>query len=149
AGRLKEEQIAALRQWISQNAVWPEGASAEKRPGWDHWAFQPPKRSELPTVKQSAWVRNPIDNFILARLERENVKPSPEADRQTLLRRLSLDLTGLPPTPEEIQSFLADPSPTAYEKTVSRLLASRQYRERWGRACLHVDRPTDSASYTG
>src|SRR5262249_2931287 len=148
AGRLKEEQVGALRQWISQNAVWPEGAIAEKRPGWDHWAFQPPKRSELPTVKQSAWVRNPIDNFILARLERENVKPSPEADRQTLLRRLSLDLTGLPPTPEEIQSFLADPSPTAYEKTVDRLLASPHYGERWGRHWLDVARYADSDGYT-
>src|SRR5262249_9733420 len=118
------------------------------RPGWDHWAFQPPKRSELPTVKQSAWVRNPIDNFILARLERENVKPSPEADRQTLLRRLSLDLTGLPPTPEEIQSFLADSSPTASEKTVDRLLASPHYGERWGRHWLDVARYADSDGYT-
>ena len=148
AGRLKDEQIATLRQWIAQNAVWPDAAVTGKRPGWDHWAFQTPKRSEAPAVKQSAWVRNPIDNFILARLERENVKPSPEADRPTLLRRLSLDLTGLPPTPEEIQSFLADASPAAYEKAVDRLLASPHYGERWGRHWLDVARYADSDGYT-
>src|SRR5437867_220480 len=143
-GRLQDAQIAVLRQWIDGNAVWPEADVAKKRPGWDHWAFQPPKRSEVPAVKASTWTRNPIDNFILARLERENVKPSPEAGRNTLLRRLSLDLTGLPPTPEEIQSFLADTSSAAYEKAVDRLLASPHYGERWGRHWLDVARYADS-----
>jgi hypothetical protein len=147
-GRLKEEQVAVLRQWIEQNAAWPEETVTKKRPGWDHWAFQPPKRSELPAVKESAWVRNPIDNFILARLEREKVKPSSEADRNTLLRRLSLDLTGLPPTPQEIQDFLADTSAQAYEKAVDRLLASPHYGERWGRHWLDVARYADSDGYT-
>src|SRR5204862_762929 len=105
-GRLKDEQVAILRQWIEHNAAWPEEAVTKKRPGWDHWAFQPPKRSAIPAVKDSAWIRNPIDNFILARLERENIKPSPEVGRNTLLRRLSLDLTGLPPSAKEIQDFL-------------------------------------------
>lgn len=147
-GRLKDEQIAALRQWIEQKAVWPEEAAAQKRRGWDHWAFQPPKRAALPTVKESGWVRNPIDNFILARLESENIKPSPEADRNTLLRRLSLDLTGLPPAPNEIQDFLADRSPDAYEKVVDRLLDSPHYGERWGRHWLDVARYADSDGYT-
>ncbi len=148
AGKLKEEQIAILRQWIQQNAPWPEDAAAKKPRGWDHWAFQAPKRADPPSVKDAAWVRNPIDNFILAKLEKEGVKPSPEADRNTLLRRLSLDLTGLPPTPKEVQDFLADTSPNAYEKAVDRLLASPHYGERWGRHWLDVARYADSDGYT-
>ncbi len=145
--RLSEEQIASLRTWIDQNAPWPE-AVAQKKPGWDHWAFQPPKRVEPPSVKDSTWVRNPIDNFILARLEREGIRPSPEADRSALLRRMSLDLIGLPPTPNEIRDFLADKSPDAYEKAVDRLLASPHYGERWGRTWLDLARYADSDGYT-
>src|SRR5262245_44907937 len=102
---LKPEQIEILRQWIDQGAEWHE-----------HWAFVPPVRPSLPKVKKKDWPRNAIDYFILARLEKESLQPSPEADRTTLIRRLSLDLIGLPPTPAEVNSFLADKSPNAYEK---------------------------------
>ena len=146
-GRLKDEQIAILRQWIEQKLPWPD-EGAKKRPGWDHWSFQRPKRPAVPAVKDAAWVRNPIDPFVLARLERQGVKPSPEADRNTLLRRLSLDLTGLPPTPQETEAFLTDTSPNAYEKVVDRLLASPHYGERWGRHWLDLARYADSDGYT-
>ncbi|MCW5981915.1 MAG: PSD1 domain-containing protein [Bryobacteraceae bacterium] len=146
--RLKEDEIASLRRWIEQGAVFPLSDAPAKRPGQDHWAFQPPKRPSVPAVRDAAWVRNPIDNFILARLERENVKPSPEAARRALLRRLSFDLTGLPPSPREIDSFLADSSPGAYEKAVDRLLASPHYGERWGRHWLDLARYADSDGYT-
>src|SRR5262249_46543367 len=101
-----------------------------------HWAFQPPVRPALPVVADSAWVRNDIDRFILARLEKEGLHPSPEAGRVTLIRRLSLDLIGLPPTTEEVDAFLADKSDHAYENLVDRLLASPHYGERWGRLWL-------------
>ena len=94
-----------------------------------------------------AWVRNPIDAFILARLEREGIEPSPEADRVTLLRRLSFDLTGLPPTPEEVEAFLADNRPDAYERAVDRLLASPHYGERWARHWLDLAHYADSDGY--
>lgn len=147
-GRLKEGQIAILRQWIEQNVAWPEQEAAKQRPGANHWAFQAPKRPDLPKIKDAQWVRNPIDNFVLARLEREGVKPSPEADRNVLLRRLSLDLTGLPPSPQQIRDFLSDNSPNAYEKVVDQLLASPHYGERWGRHWLDVARYADSDGYT-
>src|SRR5690242_4593253 len=99
---LTEKQIGMLRRWIDEGAKWDT-----------HWAYVPAKRAELPTVNQSSWVHNPIDQFVLARLEREGLKPSPEADKQTLLRRVTYDLTGLPPTPAEIDAFLADASPDA------------------------------------
>jgi hypothetical protein len=148
AAKLKDDQIQLLRQWVELNLPWPAGTTAQKRPGWDHWSFQPPKRPEVPNVGRSGWVRNPIDNFVLARLERERVQPSPEAPRETLLRRLSFDITGLPPTPEEIRAFLADPAPDAYEKAVDRLLASPHYGERWGRHWLDLARYADSDGYT-
>src|SRR5437870_2856462 len=123
--RLTDEQIAALRSWVEQGATWPkEGDAVQNKKGWDHWAFQPPKRPTPPAVKNLARVNNPIDRFVLAKLETEGVAPSPEADRYTLLRRVSLDLTGLQPTLREIEEFLADKSPNAYEKVVDRLLAS-------------------------
>jgi mono/diheme cytochrome c family protein len=145
--RLTHEQIAVLRQWIAESLPWPADAAKKPR-NWDHWAFQLPKRPALPAVTDSAWLRNPIDNFILARLERENLKPSPEADRYTLLRRVSLDLTGLLPSPEEIRNFVSDISPNAYEKAVDRLLASPHYGERWGRHWLDLARYADSDGYS-
>ncbi len=98
---LTEEQVGLLRAWIDQGAVWPDGVelASGRDPRLDHWAFQPAKRPTPPDVTHEDWVRNPIDRFILAKLEREGVEPSPEADRSTLIRRLSFDLTGLPPTP--------------------------------------------------
>jgi hypothetical protein len=129
-------QIALFKRWIAQGAQYKE-----------HWAFLPPKRPALPVVKNTAWVRNPIDRFILARLEKEGLKPSPEADRATLLRRVSFDLTGLPPTPKDLDAFLADKSPDAYEKQVDRLLASVHYGERMAVAWLDLARYADTHGY--
>jgi hypothetical protein len=98
-----------------------------------HWAFRPVRRPAIPAVRDRAWVRTPIDAFILSKLEASGLKPGPEADRLTLLRRVTLGLTGLPPTPEELQAFLADHSPAAFGRLIDRLLASPTYGERWGR----------------
>ena len=138
-GPLTPEQIGALKTWIDQGAIWPE----EKA----HWAFIQPARPSLPEVKNKRWVRNEIDAFILARLEQEKLSPSPEADRATLIRRLSLDLTGLPPTLEEVDAFLNDRSDQAYEKVVDRLLASEHYGEHMARGWLDLARYADSNGY--
>ncbi|HEU0142640.1 MAG TPA: PSD1 and planctomycete cytochrome C domain-containing protein [Bryobacteraceae bacterium] len=143
--RLKEEQVEVLRAWIDAGVPW-SGTSA-KIPGADHWAFQPIRRPAIPEVRNSAWTRNAIDRFIAARLEKENLQPSPEADKYTLLRRVSLDLTGLPPSPAGMDAFLADSSPDAYERVVDRLLASPHYGERWGRHWLDLARYADSDGY--
>ena len=113
----------------------------------NHWAFKAPVRPALPPVADNSWARTPVDRFILARLEREGLKPSPEADRVTLLRRLSLDLIGLPPTLEEVDAFVADTSPDAYQRQVERLLASPHYGERWGRQWLDAARYADSDGF--
>lgn len=143
---LKPEQIEIIRRWIDEGAVWPDTASAAAQVK-KHWAFVAPVRPALPEVQNRAWVRNAIDSFILARLEKEGLKPSPEADKVTLLRRLSLDLTGLPPTPEEVDAFLKDTSRNAYEKQVERLLNSPHYGEKWGRHWLDAARYADSDGY--
>ena len=117
---------------------------ADKR---EHWAFKTPVRPKIPAVKDSSWARGPIDHFALAKLERENIQPSPEADKVALLRRLSLDLIGLPPTLAEVDAFLADQSKNAHEKQVERLLASPHYGERWGRQWLDAARYADSDGY--
>src|SRR5205807_1520985 len=116
--RLTAAQITVLRTWIDQGAAAPSHELTERVSSSKHWAFQTPVRPPLPTVRQEAWVRNPIDRFILARLEKERMAPSAEADRITLIRRLSLDLTGLPPTIAEVDAFLADRRPGAYERVV-------------------------------
>jgi hypothetical protein len=121
-----------------------DATAASKR---DHWAFKAPVRPEIPAVKNRPWVRTPIDNFVLARLEQEQVQPSPETDRVTLLRRLSLDLIGLPPTIEDVDAFLADKSPDAEAKQVGRLLNSPHYGERWGRHWLDAARYADSDGF--
>jgi mono/diheme cytochrome c family protein len=144
---LPAEQIAILKRWIDTGAKWPDGVGAQVSEVKKHWAFIPPQRPAQPSVSQPTWVRNPIDAFILARLDKEQLKPSPSADRITLLRRLSLDLTGLPPTIEEVDAFLADKSANAYEKQVDRLLASPHYGERWGRHWLDAARYADSDGY--
>jgi len=141
------EQIGLLRSWIDQGANWPESAVAERKDWRNHWAFKAPIRPNMPRTQDSQWSRNPIDNFVLARLEKENLKPSPEADRIRLLRRLSLDLIGLPPTPAEVDAFLADNTTDAYEKQVERLLASPHFGERWGRLWLDAARYADSDGY--
>lgn len=112
-----------------------------------HWSFQPVARPPVPAVQNAAWMRNPIDAFVLARLEKEGIAPSPEADRTTLIRRLSLDLIGLPPTPTEVSSFLADSRPDAYERVVDRLLASPHYGEKWARVWLDQARYADSDGF--
>lgn len=111
------------------------------------WSLVPVKRQAVPAVKNQAWVKNPIDAFVLAKLEEKNLTPNPPADRITLLRRATIDMTGLPPTPEETQQFLNDKSPNAYEKIVDRLLASPAYGERWARHWLDVVRYADSNGF--
>jgi mono/diheme cytochrome c family protein len=134
---LSDEQIATLRKWIAEGAEYQ-----------GHWAFLPLAHPEPPAVRQQAIVENAIDRFILARLEKEGISPSAEADRATLIRRVSLDLTGLLPSPEELAAFVADQRPTAYEALVDRLLASPHYGERWGRHWLDQARYADSNGYT-
>src|SRR5215471_15339629 len=147
---LTGEQVALVRRWVEQGANWPDKLSNEDRLAKHHWAFVAPKRPALPEVKNDAWVRSPIDRFILARLEAEGIKPSAEADRVTLLRRLSLDLVGLTPTIEEVNSFVgdkADSSDDAYLRVVEQLLASPHYGEHWGRRWLDAARYADSDGY--
>ena len=136
ADPLTDEQIDTVRLWIDQGAEWES-----------HWAFIPPERPALPPVSDPEWVRNPIDNFVLARLDAEGLGPSAEADRATLLRRATLDLTGLPPTPEELAAFLNDDSPDAYEKAVDRLLGSPRYGERMAWEWLDAARYADTNGY--
>jgi hypothetical protein len=145
--RLTAQQIGLLRAWIDQGASWPDSASVKAVDPRHHWAYKAPVRPPVPSVKNKHWARNPIDYFVLARLEAEKLRPSPEADRPTLLRRLSLDLTGLPPTLPEINDFVSDRSPAAYEKQVERLLASPHYGECWARHWLDVARYADSNGY--
>ncbi|HKW65169.1 MAG TPA: DUF1553 domain-containing protein [Candidatus Acidoferrum sp.] len=133
---LNPRQIELIREWIDQGAKWES-----------HWSFAPPKRPVLPEVKDKSWPKNPIDNFTLARLEAEGLKPSPEAEKATLLRRVSLDLTGLPPTPAEVDSYLADHSPDAYEKRVDELLKSPHYGERMAMQWLDLARYSDTHGY--
>ena len=145
---LTPEQVGHLRAWIEQGAKWPKDsgtiAAIVKS---DHWAFQPIQRPVTPRAKNAAWVRNNIDAFVVAQLEKERIEPSPEADRLTLLRRATLDLIGLPPTLEEIADYQKDTRPDAYERLVDRLLASPHYGERWGRHWLDLARYADSDGF--
>jgi hypothetical protein len=133
---LTDKQISLLRRWIDEGAKWDT-----------HWAYSAPVRPDLPSVKDAEWPRNPIDRFILARLDREGLKPSPEADKTTLLRRVTYDLTGLPPTPAEVDAFLADRSPDAYERRVDALLLSPRYGERMAMPWLDAARYADTHGY--
>ena len=144
---LTPEQVGLLRAWIDQGAEWPEDPATTAAEASDHWAFRAPIRADLPEVKDQSWPRNPIDRFVLARLEREGLKPSPEADRSTLIRRVSLDLIGLPPTIDEVDAFAADARPDAYERLVDRLLGSSHYGERWARRWLDGARYADTNGY--
>ncbi|MCS7301747.1 MAG: PSD1 and planctomycete cytochrome C domain-containing protein [Fimbriimonadales bacterium] len=139
---LSPEQIALIKRWINEGAEWPEGAENAI-----HWAFIPPKRPPIPEVKNKAWVRNPIDAFILHRLEQEGLSPSPEAPKETLIRRLYLDLIGLPPSPEEVDAFLKDKRPDAYERLVDRLLNSPHYGERQAIVWLDLARYADTDGF--
>jgi mono/diheme cytochrome c family protein len=148
--RLSADEVRLLRAWIDGGAPIPASEAAEKSGSAanQHWAFQPIRRPPLPRVKNLNWCKNAIDRFILARLEKEGIAPAPEADRLTLLRRLSLDLIGLPPSSKDIEDFLSDKSPDAYERAVDRLLASPHYGERWGRHWLDLARYADSNGYS-
>ena len=133
---LRSNEIDVLRRWIEQGAKWES-----------HWSFIVPKRAALPAVNDRGWPKNPLDFFVLDRLEREGYSPAPEADRSTLIRRVSLDLTGLPPAPAEVDAFVADKSPLAYEKVVDRLLASARYGERMAAPWLDAARYADTNGY--
>ncbi len=143
--RLTERQIADLKLWAKMGAPYPPKTEAAS--GGKHWAFQPPVNSAVPATKDNAWAKSPLDTFILAKLEAKNLAPAAPADRRTLIRRATFDLTGLPPTPEDVAAFLkasAENPTAAYEALVSRLLASPAYGERWGRHWLDVARYADS-----
>ena len=150
---LSDDEIKLIRGWIDRGAPGPDSQAPAGgivqlgvQPA-KHWAYVPPVRPPLPEVRNRAWCRNPIDNFVLARLEKEGLQPSFEADKETLIRRVSLDLIGLPPTLEDVDAFLADKSPNAYEKLVDRLLSSPHYGERWARPWLDLSRYGDSNGY--
>jgi hypothetical protein len=136
---LTAEEVGLLRAWIDQGVEWTARAP--------HWSFQKVQRTAPPAVSDGAWIRNGVDNFILARLEREGIAPAPEAPKLTLLRRVSLDLTGLPPTPEQVREYLGDNRPDAYERLVDRLLDSPHYGEKWARYWLDLARYADSDGY--
>jgi len=144
---LTSDQVGTLRTWIDRGAEWPDDPPGMGGKARGHWAFRPPYRPADPTVRTKNWVRNPIDRFILARLDAEGLSPSPEADKVTLLRRLSLDLIGLPPSVEEVDAFLADTTEEAWTRVVDRLLASPHYGERWGRHWLDAARYADSNGF--
>ena len=140
-GKLSDAEIERIRRWIEQGAEWQK-----------HWSFTAPRRAELPTlegrpVEQQRWPRNAIDRFVLARLDREGLKPSPETDRATLIRRVTLDLTGLPPTPAEVDAFVNDPAPEAHNKLVDRLLNSPHYGEKMASHWLDAARYADTNGY--
>ena len=144
---LPPQTIATLRAWIDGGAAMPESTAAAEPLVDEHWAYVKPKPPAVPAVAASGWVRNPLDAFVLSRLEHERLAPSPEASKPALLRRVTLDLTGLPPTPEALDGFIADASPDAYEKVVDRLLASPQYGERWARPWLDLARYADTNGF--
>jgi mono/diheme cytochrome c family protein len=139
---LKPAEIAALRAWIAQGAQTPTDEEPERDPR-DHWAFKAPARPAVPQVENQAWVKNPIDAFIAAEQEKRELAPQPPADRRVWLRRVTLDLIGLPPSREELEAFVADDSVEAEDRVVSRLLASPQYGERWGRHWMDIWRYSD------
>ncbi len=156
--KLPDDVVANLSRWVEMGAPWPGDhavASAGARKGEfqitdkdrAHWAFQPIRRAPIPQVKDPAWVANPIDAFILAKLEAKGLRPAPPASKAELIRRVTYDLTGLPPTPEEVDSFIADASPDAYERLVDRLLASPRYGEKWARGWLDLVRFAETNSY--
>ena len=146
--QLPAEKVAAFERWVRLGAPWPEASEQPARkPGLRHWSFQPIARPAAPAVSNRDWVRNPIDRFVLARLEQAGLSPSRQAQAETLVRRVHLDLTGLLPLPEQVREFVSDKRPDAYERLVERLLASPRYGERWGRHWLDLARYADSNGY--
>jgi hypothetical protein len=154
SGKLPAEQIALLTKWVKAGLPWTPGGGAATQqraaptgPDRNYWAYQPVKRPAVPAVKNAAWVKTPIDAFILAKLEAKGLQPVAPADRAALCRRVYYDLTGLPPTPDEIDAFVKDSSPGAYERLIDKLLASPHYGEKWGRHWLDVVRFAESNGY--
>jgi mono/diheme cytochrome c family protein len=152
--RLSRDDVARLTAWVRAGAKWPDRRvlsefefSTDRRAGLDWWSLQPLSRPAVPRLPAGGWARNPIDAFILDKLRQRHLEPAPEADRLTYLRRAKFDLLGLPPTPREIDAFVADRSPQAYEKLIDRLLASPHYGERWGRHWLDVARFGESDGF--
>jgi Protein of unknown function (DUF1553)/Protein of unknown function (DUF1549)/Planctomycete cytochrome C len=150
-GKLPDPTVDSLAKWVRMGAPWPSrpvpSSEAKAEAARNHWSFRPIRDPALPGVEDSPWVASPVDAFILHRLEATKLAPSPPADRRTLIRRATFDLTGLPPTPEESEAFLADETPGAFAKVVDRLLASTAYGERWGRHWLDVARYADTKGY--
>ena len=147
---LPPQDLEILRQWIDEGAPWGASGVAQQpdfEPSW--WSFRRPRRPAVPKVKSETWVRKPPDAFILAKLEEKGLTAAPAADRRTLIRRAYWDLIGLPPTPEQIESFLQDSSPDAYARVIEELLASPHYGERWGRHWLDVVRYAETTGYEG
>jgi mono/diheme cytochrome c family protein len=146
--KLTEQQINDLVAWVRMGAPDPRIATAAQKdwkdPNAKHWAWQPVKKSAVPAISDSSWCKNPIDNFIVAKLNEKGMKPSPLADKRTLIRRAYFDLIGLPPATDEVEAFVNDSSPNAFEKVIDRLLASPQYGERWGRHWLDTARYADT-----
>jgi hypothetical protein len=156
--KLPAAKLADIERWIARGSVWPKEAASEgpsvrrgrfeiTEKDREHWAFKPLSVSSIPSIRDARWASNPIDRFILAKLEAKNLSPNPEADKRALLRRATFDLTGLPPTPEEASEFMADDSPAAFERLVDRLLASPAYGEKWGRHWLDLVRFAETNSY--
>jgi len=144
---LSPDQLSVLRQWIAEGALWPKGVTIEaSRPDANWWSLQPIRQPDVPALA-SNWIRTPIDAFILAKLQGLGLAPSDMADRRTLVRRVTYDLHGLPPTPQEVAAFVSDSSPQAYENLVERLLASPRYGERWARHWLDVVHYADTHGY--
>src|SRR5262249_28128777 len=155
--KLKDAEIAVIRNWIDEGAKWTEIADgppavrtsrrtiSEEDRNW--WAFRKPVRRDPPAIGDPRWSRNPIDRFVFAKLKEKGFSPAPRADKWTLIRRAYLDLTGLPPTPEEVDAFVRDNSLDAFVKLVDRLLASPHYGENWGRHWLDVARYADTGGY--
>ena len=143
---LPAADVETVREWIDAGARWPaEAARDGEEPSW--WAFRKPRHPDLPHVRNGSWVRTPIDAFVMQKLEEKSLRPAPPADKTTLIRRAYYDLLGLPPSPDDVHAFLADKSADAYERLIERLLASRQYGERWGRHWLDVVRYADSTGF--
>jgi len=141
--KLPDAVIENFRKWIEMGAPYPQSGHSDATPKTGpnaHWAFVLPKEPAIPQVKQTSWLKNTIDSFVVAKLEAQNLHPSNPADKRTLIRRATFDLIGLPPTEQEAQAFEADNSPNAFEKVIDRLLASPRYGERWGRYWLDVAR---------
>lgn len=156
-GRLSDDEIAILTEWVLEGATWADGVGSdlpaeafENQPipdGGDWWAWQPLGDPMVPAVRDEAWITNPVDAFVLARLEAAGISPAPEADRHTLIKRVAYDVTGLPPTPEEIDAYVADPRPDAYERMVDRYLQSPQHGVKWARHWLDAVRYADTDGY--